>query len=100
MTPFEVQATWFRTLTVPLVTLGEALWLAVVGFRYPQGFYWIIDLVLTATLLLPLLLRWRILPRPYLLYMVLGVITLLSFTPTRPLCSDARNLMLLFPSFL
>ena len=99
MTPFEVQATWFRTLTFPLVTLGEALWLAVVGFRYQQGFYWIIDLVLTAALLLPLALRWRILPRPYLLYVVLGVVTVLSFPPPRPLFSAPRYLMVLFPVF-
>jgi hypothetical protein len=99
LTPFEVQATWFRTLTFPLVTLGEALWLAVVGFRYPQGFYWIIDLVLTAALLLPLALRWRILPRPYLLYVVLGVVTVLSFPPPRPLFSAPRYLMVLFPVF-
>jgi apolipoprotein N-acyltransferase len=55
--------------------------------------------VLTAALLLPLALRWRILPRPYLLYVVLGVVTVLSFPPPRPLFSAPRYLMVLFPVF-
>src|SRR5207249_10159107 len=63
--PIHAQASWFRATTMPLITLGDALWLGIVGIRYPRGVYWTIDVLLMAALLLPFALRWRTVPRPY-----------------------------------
>jgi Mannosyltransferase (PIG-V) len=98
--PIHAQASWFRGMTIPLVTLGDALWLGIEGIRYPRGIYWSVDVLLTVALLLPFALRWRIVPRPYLIYVGLGVLLVLSSPPPyRPLVAAARFIMVLFPVF-
>ena len=98
--PFHAQDSWYRTLAFPLVTLGHALWLGISGITDPRGIYWTADLLLTAVILIPLAVRWRLLPRPYLVYVVASLAVILSYPLSeRPLLSAPRFLIVLFPAF-
>jgi hypothetical protein len=98
--PFHAQDSWYRTLAFPLVTLGHALWLGISGITDPRGIYWTADLLLTAVILIPLAMRWRLLPRPYLVYVLASLAVILSYPlPERPLLSAPRFLIVLFPAF-
>jgi hypothetical protein len=98
--PFHAQDSWFRTLAVPIVSVANAVWLGITGVTDQHGIYWTIDLILTAAVLVPLVLRWRIIPRPYLVYVVASVLVILSYPlPARPLLSAPRFLIVLFPAF-
>src|SRR5206468_6495340 len=96
--PFHAQDTWHRTLVVPLVSLGNALWLGITGSTDARGIYWTADLVLVAALLLPFALRWRVIPIPYRVYTLATLLVVLSYPlPARPLLSAPRFLIVLFP---
>jgi Mannosyltransferase (PIG-V) len=98
--PFHAQDSWYRTFELPLVTLGHALWLGISGITDSRGIYWTADLLLTALILIPLALRWRVLARPYLVYVVATLLVILSYPlPERPLLSAPRFLIVLFPAF-
>jgi hypothetical protein len=98
--PLHAQDAWYRTLTIPIVTLGNALWLGVTGITDARGIYWTADLILVALLLVPLAWRWRIIPNSYLIYVVATIVLVLSYPlPERPLLSVPRFLIVLFPIF-
>jgi Mannosyltransferase (PIG-V) len=98
--PIHAQASWFRAPTIPFVTLGDALWLGIIGIQYPRGLYWTADVLLTAALLLPFALRWRTVPRSYAIYVGVSLLIILSLPPPyRPLVSAPRYIMVLFPIF-
>ena len=98
--PIHAQASWFRAPTIPFVTLGDALWLGIIGIRYPRGLYWTADVLLTAALLPPFALRWRTVPRSYAIYVGVSLLIILSLPPPyRPLVSAPRYIMVLFPIF-
>lgn len=98
--PIRVQDSWHRTLQIPLVTLGRALTLGLEGLWNPTGLYWTSDLVLSLLVLVPLVLWWRALRPPYLVFVILGVLIPLSYPlPGRPLLSLPRFLVVLFPVF-
>jgi len=98
--PFHAQDSWHRTFVFPLVTLGNALWLGISGIADPRGIYWTADLLLTTVILIPLALRWRLLKRAYLVYVVASLLVILSYPlPERPLLSAPRFLIVLFPAF-
>jgi Gpi18-like mannosyltransferase len=98
--PFHAQSSWLRVMTFPVVTLGNALALAVAGSTSAHGLYWTADFVLTALLLLPLTMRWRLVPPTYLVFVLAVVLVVLSYPPSyRPLVSAPRYLMVLFPLF-
>jgi hypothetical protein len=98
--PLHAQDVWFRTLQLPVVTLGNALWLGVSGVTDPRGIYWTVDVLLTALVLVSLALRWKLLAPPYLVYVVASLLVILSYPlPARPLLSAPRFCIVLFPAF-
>jgi hypothetical protein len=98
--PLHAESTWSRFGTLPIMSLGNALALAIAGATSSHGRYWTADLVFTASLLIPFVFRWRILPRSYLIYIITSVLVVLSSTtPYRPLVSTPRYLMIVFPLF-
>jgi hypothetical protein len=98
--PFHAQDSWFRTLQVPIVSVANAVWLGITGINDAHGIYWTADLVLTAAVLVPLALRWKTIPRLYLVYAIVSVVLILSYPlPARPLLSAPRFLIVLFPAF-
>lgn len=98
--PFHAQDSWFRTFLPFPVTIGRALILGIRGVGDPKGAYWTADLILTGLLLVPLVLRWRVIPLPYLVYAGTTAIVILSYPlPPRPLLSDPRFLLVVFPAF-
>jgi Mannosyltransferase (PIG-V) len=98
--PLHAQDAWFRTFELPVVTLGNALWLGVSGITDPRGIYWTADVLLTAVVLIPLALRWKGLAPPYLMYVLLSLLVILSYPlPERPLLSAPRFWIVLFPAF-
>jgi len=100
MEPLRAQGSWHRTLQIPIVTLGHALSFGLKGLSDPTGRYWTSDLVLSLLILVPLILWWRVLRPPYLVFVLLGVLIPLSYPlPGRPLLSLPRFLVVLFPAF-
>jgi hypothetical protein len=98
--PFHAQDSWFRTLELPVVTLGNGLWLGISGITDRRGIYWTADLALTAVVLVATALGWRRIPRPYLIYVVASLALILSYPlPARPLLSVPRFVAVLFPAF-
>jgi hypothetical protein len=98
--PLHAQDFWFRRLEFPLVTLGHALWLGIVGITDARGIYWTADLLLTALIIVPFVLRWGIVAPSYLVYVVATWAMIFSYPlPERPLLSDPRFLVVLFPAF-
>jgi hypothetical protein len=98
--PFHAQDSWFRSLELPFVTLGNGLWLGLSGITDRRGIYWSVDLALTAVVLIAIALGWNRIPKPYLLYVVLSLVLILSYPlPERPLLSVPRFVAVLFPAF-
>jgi Mannosyltransferase (PIG-V) len=98
--PLHAQAAWFRTFELPVVSLGNALWLGLSGVTDPRGIYWTADVLLTALVLIPLALRRRLLDAPYVVYVAVSLLVILSYPlPERPLLSAPRFCIVLFPVF-
>jgi hypothetical protein len=98
--PFHAQDSWFRTLQLPVVTLGNGLWLGITGITDKRGVYWTVDLLLTTVVLVAIALGWRRIPKPYLIYVLASLVLILSYPlPERPLLSAPRFVAVLFPAF-
>jgi hypothetical protein len=98
--PFHAQDSWFRSLELPFITLGNGLWLGIVGITDPRGIYWTVDVALTAVVVIALALGWNRIPKPYLVYVLGSLILILSYPlPERPLLSVPRFVAVLFPAF-
>jgi hypothetical protein len=98
--PLHAQAAWMRSLMPFPVTIGRAIVLGAEGIGDAKGVYWSVDLILTALLLVPLAIHWRAVPLSYLVYAGVLVLLVLSYPlPARPLLSDPRLLLVLFPAF-
>jgi hypothetical protein len=96
----HAQGAWLRSFEFFVFTLGWAIALGLRGIVNVRGIYWTSDLVLTSMLLVPLLVRWRSMARTYAIYAGTIVLVTLSYTlPDRPLLSDPRLLLVVFPSF-
>ena len=100
MRPLHAQDAWMRTFMLFPVTIGRAAVLGVEGIGDPRGIYWTADLLLTTLLVAPLIARWRSIPSSYLVYAASSVLVVLSYPlPARPLLSDPRLLLVVFPAF-
>jgi hypothetical protein len=98
--PFHAQDSWFRSLELPLITLGNGLWLGLSGITDRRGIYWTVDVVLTAVVVIAIALGWNRIPKPYLVYVLLSLVLILSYPlPERPLLSVPRFAAVLFPAF-
>jgi hypothetical protein len=98
--PLTVQTVWGRGMRFPLATIGDGLYLGVMGVGSTRGLYWTGDFVVVAILLASFGLGWRFLRGPYLLYAGIGLLAPLTFTlPARPLVSVPRYTVVLFPLF-
>lgn len=98
--PLHAQDAWMRTFLPFPMTIGRAIVLGVEGAGDPKGVYWTADLLLTALLLVPLAVRWRSIPRSYVAYAASCALVVLSYPlPARPLLSDPRLLLVVFPCF-
>jgi hypothetical protein len=98
--PVHAQAAWYRTLTFPPWTVVRGIWLGVAALAAPADIYRAADLLLTAVLLVPLAVRWRTIPLTYLTYALGSALAFSSYpSPDRPLLSDPRFLIVVFPAF-
>jgi hypothetical protein len=98
--PFHAQDSWFRSVELPFVTLGNGLWLGIVGITDRRGIYWTVDVALTAIVLIALALGWKRIAKPYLGYVLASLVVILSYPlPERPLLSAPRFVAVLFPAF-
>ena len=59
--------------------MGNGLWLGLSGITDRRGIYWSVDLALTAVVLIAIALGWKRIPKPYLLYVVLSLVLILSY---------------------
>jgi Mannosyltransferase (PIG-V) len=100
LAPFHAQSGWMRSLVFPLVTVAEGVELGIRGFWHHNGIYWTADVVIFALALVPLCLRWRELPRTYVVYATLSLLVPLTFPlPARPLVSIPRFVIVVFPVY-
>ena len=98
--PLHAQDAWMRSFLPFPVTIGRGVVLGVQGVGDPRGIYWTADLLLTTLLVAPLVVRWRSIPTPYLVYAASSMLVVLSYPlPARPMLSDPRLLLVAFPAF-
>jgi hypothetical protein len=98
--PVHAQDAWMRSLTLPPITLWNALRLGVEGIGDPRGIYWTADVVLALWVLIPVVIAWRRLAPPFLAYATLGFLLPLTYPlPARPLLSVPRFVIVIFPAF-
>jgi hypothetical protein len=99
LVPLAAQSEWHRELTIPLISLGRGL---AIGLRAIRDTLWLPeagDVILTVVPMVLLVIGWRRLPSPsYALYSALGFLVPLSLaSPSRPLLSLSRFVIVLFP---
>jgi Mannosyltransferase (PIG-V) len=100
LAPFHAQDAWHKAFEFPILTLGHAISLGLQGIASARGIYWTIDLVVTAAIVVPIALRWRVIPPPYLAYVVASLLVIFSYPlPARPLVSAPRYALVLFPAY-
>jgi hypothetical protein len=100
LAPVRAQDAWMRSLTLPPITLWNALRLGLEGIGDPRGIYWTADIVLTLWVLIPVVIAWRRLAPPFLAYATLGFLLPLTYPlPARPLLSVPRFVIVIFPAF-
>jgi len=100
MQPLHAQDAWFRTFQLPPITVVDAIRLGVQGIGDSRGIYWTADLMLTAVLIAPIVVRWRQVRPTYLAYVGATLLLVLSYPlPARPLLSAPRLVLVLFPCF-
>ena len=98
--PFVAQANWQREATFPLLTLWRAAAMALGAMGSTDPAYWIIDLVVAGVVILAVVIGWRRIPFPYLLYAGGSLLLPLCYPfPSRPLLSMPRFVAVLFPAF-
>jgi hypothetical protein len=66
--PLQAPALWQRTTQVPFSMIGRGIVLGLLGVGDTQGRYWTADLLLTGTIVGPLLVGWRSLRISYVVY--------------------------------
>jgi hypothetical protein len=100
LAPVHAQDAWMRSLTLPPITLWNALRLGLEGIGDPRGIYWTADVVLMLWVLIPVVIAWRRLAPPFLAYATLGFLLPLTYPlPARPLLSVPRFVIVIFPAF-
>ena len=100
LAPFHAQDAWHKAFELPVVTIGHAVSLGIEGVTSARGIYWTIDAVVTAAIVVPVALRWRMIPAPYLAYVVASLLVIFSYPlPERPLVSAPRYALVLFPAY-
>ncbi len=100
LAPLHAQDAWMRSLTLPAITLWNALRLGLEGIGDPRGIYWTADVVLTLWVLIPVAIAWRRLAPPFLAYASLSILLPLTYPlPARPLLSVPRFVVVIFPAF-
>lgn len=100
LAPISAQDRWQRQAMFPLTTLGRALAMALGGLGTRDPGYWIIDVLVTGAVLVPVMLGSRRIQLPYLVYGVGSLLIPLSYPfPPRPLLSVPRFAAVVFPAF-
>jgi hypothetical protein len=100
LAPFHAEDSWHKAFEFPLITLGHALSLGLSGLTSARGLYWTVDLIVTAAIVVPLALRWRVIPPAYLAYVAATLLVIFMYPlPERPLVSAPRYALVLFPAF-
>jgi hypothetical protein len=98
--PVHVQSAWGRTFSFAPVTLARGIWLGISGLFGSSSIFLTADLLLTLLLVVPLVLAWRSVPPVYLAYAGATILVFLSYPlASRPLLSDPRFLLVVFPAF-
>ena len=100
LAPLRAQANWQREAAFPLLTLwrGAAMALGAMGRADPA--YWIIDLIVSGVVILAVVIGWRRIPFPYLIYAGGSLLLPLCYPfPSRPLLSMPRFVVVVFPAF-
>jgi hypothetical protein len=100
LAPFHAQEAWHKAFEFPVMTIGHAVSLGVEGVMSARGIYWTIDAIVTAAIVVPIAIRWRVIPPPYLAYVVASLLVIFSYPlPQRPLVSAPRYALVLFPAY-
>ena len=100
LAPLHAQANWQRVAAFPLVSLWRATLMAFGGQGVVDPAYWIIDLLVTGVVIAAVVLGWRRLQLPYLIYALGCLLIPLSYPfEPRPLLSMPRFVAVIFPAF-
>jgi hypothetical protein len=100
LAPLHAQANWQRVVAFPLLTLWRATLMAFGGLGVVDPAYWIIDLLVTGVVIAAVVIGWRRLPLPYLIYALGCLLIPLSYPyEPRPLLSMPRFVAVIFPAF-
>lgn len=100
LAPLHAQANWQRVVAFPLLTLWRATLMAFGGLGVVDPAYWIIDLLVTGVVIAAVVIGWRRLPPPYLIYALGCLLIPLSYPyEPRPLLSMPRFVAVIFPAF-
>lgn len=98
--PLRAPELWARTPQNPFVMGGRSLALGLTGAIAGEGWPWLMDVILTAVVLIPLALWWRRLRPSYLLYACATFLVVITVTdPARPLVGAPRYACVVFPAF-
>ena len=100
LAPFRAQQNWQREAVFPLVTLWRALLMAAGRLGVADPGYWIIDALVTGVVLVAIVIGWRRMEAPYLVYALGSLLLPLAYPfPQRPLLSMPRFVAVIFPAF-
>ena len=100
LAPLHAQANWQRVAAFPLGSLWRATQMAFGGLGVVDPAYWIIDLLITGVVIAAVVIGWRRLPLPYLIYALGCLLIPLSYPfEPRPLLSMPRFVAVIFPGF-
>jgi Mannosyltransferase (PIG-V) len=99
MAPVSAQAGWERTFELPWMTVARAVNDSA-SLQATMHGYWIIDVLVTGAIVIPAVLGARLLRPSYIIYAWSSlVLPLLKPYPPRPLLSDPRFVLVVFPAF-
>ncbi len=98
--PLHAQANWQRSAAFPLVTLWRAGAMALGLLGHPDPAYWIIDVIVSGVVIVAVVVGWRRVALPYLVYAAGSLLLPLCYPfPPRPLLSMPRFVIVIFPAF-
>ena len=100
LAPFRAQQNWDRRAVFPLTTLWRAVLMASGRLGIADPGYWIIDVLVVGVVLLAVVIGWRRMELPYLVYALGSLLVPLAYPfPARPLLSMPRFVAVIFPAF-
>jgi Mannosyltransferase (PIG-V) len=98
--PIRAQEQWHRQIAFPLLSLWRGVEMALGRLGRTDPGYWVIDVLVTGTVIVAIVWGWSRLTPPYLVYALASLLIPLSDPfPDRPLLSMPRFVAVIFPAF-